>query len=64
MPIETHGSEDGHRFLAKNKLRQKQGISVARRRTSSQYGKIIVVKDEENISEWCLLLVLGWELIV
>ena len=55
VSIETHDSEDGHRFLAKNKLRQNlkaQGIPVARRRANSQYGKIIVIKDEESISQW------------
>ena len=55
MSIETLGSEDEHHSLAKNKLRQNlkaQGILIARRRTNSQYGKIIVIKDEERISEW------------
>ena len=52
MSIETHDHEDGHRFLAKNNIRQNlkaQSIPVARRRTDSQYG--IVIKDEESISE-------------
>jgi hypothetical protein len=55
MSIETHGSEDGHRFqvLANKLLNLKaQGIPVAKRRTNSQYGKIIFIKDEESISEW------------
>jgi hypothetical protein len=52
MFIETHGSEDGHRFLANKLLYLKaQGIPVAKRRTNSQYGKIIFIKDEESISE-------------
>jgi len=52
VSIEIHGSEDGHPFLAKNKLRQNlkgQGTPIARR-TNSQYGKIIVIKDVESIN--------------
>jgi hypothetical protein len=56
LSIETHGSEDGHRFLARNKLRnlKAQGIAVSKRRANSQYGccysKIIVIKDEGSIN--------------
>ena len=53
VSIETHGSENGHPSLSKNKLRQNlKAQGIVARKTNSQYGKIIVIRDEENISEW------------